>query len=188
MLDLKPIVDAILAEYTLPEHGIHGVAHWARVLETGVRLAAVTGATIEVVQLFAVFHDSQRVTEKSDPSHGIRGATFATQLRGKLFDLNEDDFDLLFVACAGHTDRPTDDDPTVQTCWDADRLDLGRVGARIDPLWLGEATTDEHTRSWNGLIGGHAHTIPELIQREWGIRTDQWKKARAEVKRQGRAR
>ena len=37
MLDLKPIVDAILAEYTLPEHGIHGVAHWARVLETGVR-------------------------------------------------------------------------------------------------------------------------------------------------------
>ena len=26
-----------------------------------------------------------------------------------------------------------------------------------------------------------AHTIPELIQRDWGIRTDRWKKARAEV-------
>ena len=71
---------------------------------------------------------------------------FAAELRGKLFDLNDDDFDLLFVACVGHMDRPTDDDPTVQTCWDADRLDLGRVGARIDPLWLGEATVDEHSR------------------------------------------
>ena len=140
MLNLKPVVHAILREYALPQNGIHGVAHWARVLETGVRLAEVTGANIEVVQLFAVFHDSQRVTEKTDPSHGIRGAAFAAELRGKLFDLNDDDFDLLFVACAGHMDNPTDDDPTVQICWDADRLDLGRVGASIDPLWLGEAT------------------------------------------------
>ncbi len=176
MLDLKPILDAILAEYSLPQHGIHGVAHWARVLETGVRLAVVTGANVEVVQLFAVFHDSQRVSEKSDPSHGIRGAAFAAQLRGKLFDLNDDDFDLLFVACAGHTDRPTDDDPTVQTCWDADRLDLGRVGAKMDPLWLGEATVDEHTQiiEWADRRAT-ARTIPALIQREWGIRTDRWK-------------
>lgn len=56
-------------------------------LETGVRLAKVTGANIEVVQLFAVFHDSQRVTEKTDRSHGIRGAEFAAKLRGKLFEL-----------------------------------------------------------------------------------------------------
>jgi uncharacterized protein len=181
MLDLKPIVDAILAEYSLPHHGIHGVAHWARVLETGVRLAAVTGANIEVVQLFAVFHDSQRVTEQSDPSHGIRGAAFAAQLRGELFDLNDDDFDLLFVACVGHMDRPADDDPTVQTCWDADRLDFGRVGAKIDPLWLGEATVDEHTpiMEW-AERRATARAIPELIQQEWGIRTNRWK-ARAVV-------
>ena len=132
MLDLKLVVHGILKEYVLPWGGIHGVAHWARVLETGVRLAEVTGANIEVIELFAIFHDSQRVTEETDPSHGIRGATLAAELRGELFDLNEDDFDLLFVACVGHMDHPTDDDPTVQTCWDADRLDLARVGARID--------------------------------------------------------
>jgi uncharacterized protein len=140
MLDLKPLVHAILKKYPLRWDGIHGVAHWARVLENGLRLAEVIRANIEVVQLFAVFHDSQRVTKRTDPSHGIRGASFAAELRGKLFDLDDDDFDLLFVACAGHTNRPTDDDPTVQICWDADRLDLGRVGAKIDPLWLGEAT------------------------------------------------
>ena len=177
MLNLKPVVEAILAQYSLPLFGIHGVAHWARVLETGVRLAEVTGANIEVVQLFAVLHDSQRVTEATDPSHGIRGASFAAELRGELFDLNDDDFDLLFVACVGHMDHPTDDDPTVQTCWDADRLDLGRVGARIDPLWLGEATVDEHSDiiEW-AHCRAKVHTIPELIQRDWGIKTERWQK------------
>jgi uncharacterized protein len=176
MLDLKPIVHAILAEYALPQHGIHGVAHWARVLETGVRLAKVTGANIEVVQLFAVFHDSQRVTEETDPSHGIRGASLAAELRGQVFDLDEDNFDLLFVACAGHMDHPTDDDLTIQTCWDADRLDLGRVGARIDPLWLGEATVDEHSQimQW-AERRADAQVVPELVCREWGIETDLWK-------------
>jgi uncharacterized protein len=175
MLDLKPIVHAVLREYVLPQNGIHGVSHWARVLENGLRLVEVTRANIEVVQLFAVFHDSQRVTKETDPSHGIRGASLAAELRGKLFDLNDDDFDLLFVACVGHMDRPTDDDPTVQTCWDADRLDFGRVGARIDPLWLGEATVDEHPDiiKWADRRA-RAHIIPELIQRDWGIRTDRW--------------
>ena len=120
--------------------------------------------------MFAVFHDSQRVMEQTDPSHGLRGASFAAELRGKLFDLNDDDFDLLFVACVGHMDRPTDDDVTVQTCWDADRLDLGRVGAEIDPLWLGEATVDEHAEimEWADRRA-KAHAIPELIRRDWGI-------------------
>lgn len=176
MLNLKPIVHAIMKDYVLPPHGVHGVAHWARVLETGVRLAETTGANLEVVQLFAVFHDAQRVTEQTDPSHGIRGASFAAELRGELFDLNDDDFDLLFVACAGHMDRPTDDDPTVQTCWDADRLDFGRVGMKIDPLWLGEATVDEqpHIMKWADERA-RSHVVPKLIQREWGIRTDKWK-------------
>jgi uncharacterized protein len=175
MLSLKPIVDAVLAEYSLPLFGIHGIAHWARVLENGLRLVEVTRANIEVVQLFAVFHDSQRVTEETDPSHGIRAASFAAELRGKLFDLNDDDFDLLFVSCVGHMDRPIDDDPTVQTCWDADRLDLGRVGARIDPLWLGEATVDEHSDIISGADRrARAGVIPELIQQDWGIEPNGW--------------
>jgi uncharacterized protein len=135
----------------------------------------VTGANIEVVQLFAVFHDSQRITEQGDPVHGICGARFAARLRGKLFDLSDDDFDLLFVACAGHTDHPTDDDPTIQTCWDADRLDVGRIGTTIDPLWISEAIVDEHPKiiewaDWRAK----AHVIPELIHRDWGIPTDRW--------------
>lgn len=172
MLDLKPIIRAILEDYPLPKCGIHGVAHWARVLENGVRLAEITGAQIEVVRLFAVLHDSRRVSEETDPTHGIRGAEFAAKLHGTLFQLDEDDFDLLFVACAGHMDHPTDDDPTVQTCWDADRLDVGRVGTTISPLWLG-ATTLEHPKimEWADRRA-NALAVPELIRREWGIKTN----------------
>lgn len=110
MIELKPIVDAILKEYALPCEGVHGVAHRARVLETGERLAEKTGANVDVVRLFSVLHDCRRVTEETDPTHGIRGAMFAAELRGKLFDLNEDDFDLLYVACVGHVDHPMDDE------------------------------------------------------------------------------
>jgi uncharacterized protein len=177
MLDLKPIVHAILEEYVLPKRGIHGLAHWARVLETGIRLAKITGANVEVVQLFSIFHDSQRVTESTDPSHGIRGAILASELRGKLYDLDEDDFDLLFVACVGHMENQSDDDPTVQTCWDADRLDFGRVGLKIAPSWLG-ATTLENPSIMNwAQKRSKARIIPNLIQRDWGIKTDRWTKA-----------
>ena len=55
---------------------------------------------------------------------------------------NEDNFavepelGLLVVACQGHSDGQTHEDVTVSTCWDADRLDLGRVGIRPDPRRL----------------------------------------------------
>ena len=67
------LIQVILAEYTLPWFGVHGLSHWARVLENGLRLAATTGANVRVVQYFAVFHDSRRVNEHIDPGHGRRG-------------------------------------------------------------------------------------------------------------------
>ena len=36
--------------------------------------------------------------------------------------------ELLAEACRDHTSGPHHGDPTIGTCWDADRLDLGRVG------------------------------------------------------------
>lgn len=48
------------------------------------------------------------------------GAELAKKLRGRLFNLSDHDFDLLYLACAGHTDVRTHPDITIQTCWDAD--------------------------------------------------------------------
>ncbi|MBX9787289.1 MAG: hypothetical protein K2Y37_00105 [Pirellulales bacterium] len=123
-----PIVREILAGYPLPTHGIHGVGHWGRVLENGLQLATKTGANVDVVVLFALFHDSRRVNEDWDQGHGQRGAELAIRMRSSLPALSDTAFELLTEACRLHTDGLLDGDVTLQTCWDADRLDLGRVG------------------------------------------------------------
>ncbi len=87
----------IRRQYQLPWRGIHGVGHWARVLENGARLALMTQANLEVVRLFAVFHDCRRVNEDHDPSHGQRGAEFAASLRGTAFEMSDTDFKLLRI-------------------------------------------------------------------------------------------
>ena len=131
MHDFVEITKAILDGYALPWRGTHGVLHWARVWTNGLKVAEVNGADEEIVKLFALFHDSRRENEWTDPGHGERGGDFARELRGTLVHLDDDRFELLYEACRLHTDGLTDGDPTVQACWDADRLDLGRV--RITP-------------------------------------------------------
>jgi uncharacterized protein len=173
-MNLKLIIHAILEEYTLPWHGTHGVGHWARVLENGLRLAEVTGANVDVVQLFAVFHDCRRVSEGTDFGHGQRAAEYVAELRGQVFDLADDQFNLLYDACAGHADGATTGDITIQTCWDADRLDLGRVGVYPDARRLSTraAKIPKITKWADGRAG--FWVIPELVQAEWGIDTSGW--------------
>jgi uncharacterized protein len=166
---LTLILHAVLDEYVLPWDGDHGVAHWARVLENGLRLAEETGADVEVVRLFAVLHDSRRVSEATDPDHGPRAAEFAQSLRGRLFDLADPEFHLLHRACAGHTHERTHPDVTIRTCWDADRLDLGRVGILPHPSRLcTEAARRPEMIRW---ADGRASllVVPEFVKGEWGI-------------------
>lgn len=163
------ILHAVLEEYVLPWDGDHGIAHWARVLENGLRLAKETGADIGVVQLFAVLHDSRRVSEASDPDHGPRAAEYARELRGLLFDLPDHEFRLLYRACAGHTHERTHPDITIQTCWDSDRLDLGRVGITPHPDRLcTEAAKKAEMIKW---ADGRAsfRFVPKIVEEEWGI-------------------
>jgi len=131
--DVRAIMQEILTGYVLPVRGYHGVVHWARVLENGLRIAEETGADREVVTLFALFHDSRRINEHRDHGHGQRGGELARSLRGTHVHLDDSRFDLLFEACRLHTDGHTSGDPTLLACWDADRLDLGRVGITPRP-------------------------------------------------------
>ncbi len=124
----KELLAAILDQYDLDEDGIHGLSHWARVLENGLKIAKHSGANTKIVSLFAVFHDSRRISDGYDPMHGKRGGELAKSFRGKYFELSDQDFTTLNFACRFHTDGGIHSDPTIGTCWDADRLDLGRVG------------------------------------------------------------
>jgi uncharacterized protein len=47
--------------------------------------------------------------------------------------LDRPGLEMLAYAVRHHGDGPIEADVTVQTCWDADRLDLGRVGITPRP-------------------------------------------------------
>jgi uncharacterized protein len=129
--DYSSILATILEQYQLPLDGDHGVYHWARVWANGHAVGKQNGADLEVVSLFALFHDACRENEFQDPGHGLRGGRLAKELRGTQVHLDNRRFELLYEACRLHTDGLTTGDATLLACWDADRLDLGRVG--IEP-------------------------------------------------------
>jgi uncharacterized protein len=132
----EELIVAIRDEYVLPWNGVHGISHWMRVRENGLYLAEKTGADPQVVELFACLHDSKRRNEFRDPGHGARAAQFVRTLQGSVIDIADEALEQLVYACAYHTDGLTKADVTVQTCWDADRLDLGRVGIRPQARYL----------------------------------------------------
>jgi uncharacterized protein len=132
----QELIEAIRQGFALDWNGVHGVSHWERVRANGLRLARLTGAKAEIVELFAFLHDSKRLNNKWDPGHGKRAADFIETLQGTLITLPGDDLALLTYACEYHTDGLLQADVTVQTCWDADRLDLGRAGITPQARYL----------------------------------------------------
>ncbi len=168
-MDIGAVVKAVLKQYQLPLDGYHGVAHWARVLENGLRLCRDSGGDIQVVTLFAVLHDSRRVNESTDPEHGMRAAEFAQTLRGDVFEIEDHAFELLCRACQGHNHERTHPNVTIQTCWDADRLDLGRIGITPHPSRLCTAAgKSPEMISW---AHGRAsfHVVPEFVANQWQV-------------------
>ena len=135
------LVDRVINSIPCRTHGIHGLPHWLRVERNGLNLAAEEGGDFDVVSLFALFHDSRRVNDDADPEHGSRGARLAVRLRDAgFFDLTDEQLELLVYACENHTEETYCDHPTVACCWDADRLDLTRIGVDPDPNMLNSAT------------------------------------------------
>jgi uncharacterized protein len=134
--DRSGLLKAILAQFRIKQHGAHGPSHWARVRKHGLTVGGAVGADLLVVELFAFLHDSQRENEYSDPSHGARAAVYAQSLNGTYFSLAPEQLAKLCIATTGHSEGKIHRDPTIQTCWDADRLDLGRVGTKPRAKYL----------------------------------------------------
>lgn len=147
------ISSALLAllreEFALDLEGVHGEAHWKRVRATGLRLAERTGADTRVVELFAYLHDVKRENDGLDREHGARSAAFIETLDASLLPVPAPAREQLVYACRLHTSGLIEGNVTVQTCWDADRLDLGRVGIRPNPrLLCTAAARDAETIEW----------------------------------------
>lgn len=130
------LIEFLESEFLLDWHGIHGAGHWARVKYNGLQLSRSTGANTRVVELFAFLHDSRRRHDGGDADHGERAAQLVSELQGRLFSIDRGERRLLEIACREHSRGGLEADITVQTCWDADRLDLGRVGIRPSAAYL----------------------------------------------------
>ena len=136
LFDRSGLLKAVLAQFRISRHGVHGPSHWARVRSHAFTVGKATGADLLVVELFAFLHDSQRENEWIDPHHGSRAAEYASSLNRTFFDLNGEQLDMLCIAMRGHSDGDIHPVATIQTCWDADRLDLGRVGIKPKARFL----------------------------------------------------
>lgn len=165
----RRILTYVLRQFALPADGLHGPEHWARVLEFAQRLAEGSQARMRVVELFAPLHDACRVSDGHDSDHGARAARLARRLRGRLIQLDDDDFRLLRRALSGHAGyQPDPGDETVRICWDAERLDLGRLGITPLPSCLyTEKARDPALIAWATGLSRAGH-VPDVLRDEWG--------------------
>jgi len=137
MIDFPKLWDFLTTRFALTD-SIHGPEHWRRVEATGLELAAKTGADTTVVRLFACLHDAERQNDQLDIEHGNRAAMLINEICGKLFKVTSMQRMQLSYACMFHCFPGTSDNPTIGTCWDADRLDLVERGL---PLTLKDFST-----------------------------------------------
>lgn len=125
-LDIEAIKQIALKDWELGE--THGLPHWQRVERNGIILAT-SEVNITVVRLFAYLHDKCRIDNGYDVEHGKRAANMINGIRHTLLkELTNNEFELLSKACELHTTTLRTGNLTIDTCFDADRLDLERVG------------------------------------------------------------
>jgi uncharacterized protein len=169
--DAASLVAAVLERSTGKDSSLHGEEHWRRVAAAGLALLPETpAADPAVVFLFAIFHDSMRFNDGHDPRHGPRGAALAGELRGGAFDLDDAKMHLLGFACEEHTEGGVGRDPTVGVCWDADRLNLWRVGIRPDPRLLSTGAARNGGRIMWARDLQQEHVDWEVLYRGFGLR------------------
>jgi uncharacterized protein len=174
---MNPVVQAIPSPATLlaaidagctnRDSAIHGPAHWRCVAWTGLELLAeTTAADPAVVLLFAMFHDCMRLNDGHDPLHGPRAAEFARSLHGQHYCLADVQLRRLTNACHGHTTERFSNDPTIAVCWDADRLNLWRIGVRPDVAFLSTAVARRpETIQWAARLAGQRSGWGEIVEK-----------------------
>lgn len=110
---------------------LHGPGHWGRVEQHARAICGHMRIPLVVPVLFAMVHDSQRIDDGADVWHGERAARFVRGQRGRQFGfLSAEQLELLVEACAHHSNGQVSTNPIIAACWDADRLDLWRIGRR----------------------------------------------------------
>ena len=137
----KTLFELVKNNFKLDLYGVHGIYHWQRVYKNTQILSTYYKINSPVFELFALFHDSKRENEYSDIHHGVRASEFVEKLiKEKKIILDENDKNRLLYAISNHTitdeENSLFNDLIVKICFDADRLDLGRVGVEPEEKYM----------------------------------------------------
>lgn len=120
---------------------IHGMSHLRRVAILSGRLAVAVGEDVESAVVMGFLHDSARKNDGNDIEHAHDSAILARELLERFYPSL--DADRICEAIAGHADGKVTSDPLTACLWDADRLELKRIGRTID---LGLLSTETARR------------------------------------------
>ena len=135
--EIEDVRNFALSGWVLGE--THGLSHWQRVERNGIILSMENGRfrediNIKVVRFFAYLHDKCRLNDWADLDHGVRSADMLVTMRDTILkDFTDEEVSLLEKACRYHTTELRTGIPTIDVCFDADRLDLCRVGITPNP-------------------------------------------------------
>lgn len=155
--DIARIKKFALSGWELGE--THGMSHWQRVERNGL-LLATNDVNTTIVRLFAYLHDKWRVDDWEDLEHGKRAAEHLPELRSTLLaGLADDEFEQLRKACELHTVCHRTGDITINTCFDADRLDLMRVGITPDPERMATERGAYYARNLNEFYAATGENV-----------------------------
>jgi uncharacterized protein len=153
---------------------IHGDAHWRRVAVFGLELARdLPTADPMVVLLFSMLHDSLRYHDGVDSGHGKRAALLVDRLSPRYVVLPDRSRRLLIAACMAHNRGLVTSDATVGTCWDADRLDLPRLGIEPATRFLSTEPGKRLALKWRQIPSGHQtwKSIIDTYEVLWRVRS-----------------
>ena len=115
----------------------HGPGHWRRVARFGEAFWMHMRVDPDVIQAFAYLHDIERRDNLVDIDHGLRACWLIDLIRDTvLWHLGPRQIHLLKKACRLHSGGGRTGIPTIDACFDADRLDLPRSGTAVDPRRL----------------------------------------------------
>lgn len=145
-INMEDVISCV-STHSKPNDIIHGLTHWQRVERNAIRLQQ-PNVNMTVVRLFAYFHDACRFesllkqninqsddenvkiekTERVEREHGKLASELVLSLRNSLLKgLTQREIDELSTACELHNITQKTGNPTIDTCFDADRLDLWRL-------------------------------------------------------------
>ena len=163
------LLQRVLRDFRLDPWGHHGIRHWARVRRNGRLIAQHTpGVDLLVLDLFAVLHDWQRHDEHEDPEHGWRGRAKLVSIEHWLPPMSKGQREQLNHAIEYHSDgRAEAKDVTVAACWNADRLDLGRVGISPDPDRMSPLALPDEQAFFLACSSGFAEFGKQKRMKKW---------------------